>query len=298
MAKKTPIHHQYDSLFKSGMMEINVAKGMIEEQLPPAIAKAIDWNTLRPEKSSYIDAQMSQRFSDMLYRAQSTMGEIVFQVLCEHQSQPDKWMALRLLDYKVQIWRNEMKAGAKQLSIILPIVFYAGKKTSYPYSMDLHDLFAEKKAAEEYALKSAKLVDFTTMSDEELIKERWSAGLKVLLKHMADRDYYRAMKFLIENQIFRFLREQGADRHLGSMLYYTYEHSDEKEALLEQVSQLDPDLEDLVMTIADSLRREGVQQERHVIAENMLREQIGVDLIAKTTGLATSEIQKIQNTLH
>ena len=250
----------------------------------------------------------------MLYRVQSSMGDIIFQVLCEHQSTPDRWMPIRLLDYKVQIWRNEIKSGAKTLPIILPIVFYAGKTSPYPYSMNLEDLFAEKKAAEQYALKPAKLVDFTIMNDEELIKERWSAGLKILLKHMANRDYRHAIKYLIENEIFRFLRSKDADSYAGSMLYYTYEHSEDRQELLEQIGQLDPNLEDLVMTIADSLRLEGMQQGmqkgRHEgilegmekgmqqgayqIAKGMLHEGDSEDRVARITGLSAEIIVKLK----
>ena len=56
-------------------------------------------------------------------------------LLIEHQSEPDRLIMLRVLEYLVQIWRKQVQAHVKKynstasvkLQPILPVIFYTGK---------------------------------------------------------------------------------------------------------------------------------------------------------------------------
>jgi hypothetical protein len=61
---------------------------------------------------------------------------VTLYILIEHQSEPDRLMVLRLLDYMVQIWKAQVRdwgqehrslAGVR-LRPVLPVVFYTGTR--------------------------------------------------------------------------------------------------------------------------------------------------------------------------
>lgn len=41
-------------------------------------------------------------------------------------------------------------------------------------------------------------------------------------------------------------------------------------------------------------REQGIEQEKHKVASNMLKENIPIDLIAKITGLSIEQVKKLQ----
>lgn len=53
-----------------------------------------------------------------------------------------------------------------------------------------------------------------------------------------------------------------------------------------------------IMTIAQQLRQEGLQQEKHNIAENLLKANQPIDFVEKMTGLSESEVKKLKATIH
>lgn len=54
-------------------------------------------------------------------------------VLIEHQSTPDRLMALRMLGYQLRIWerhlaRPEQRSRTRPLPLIIPVVIYQGRR--------------------------------------------------------------------------------------------------------------------------------------------------------------------------
>ena len=71
-------------------------------------------------------------------------------VLLEHQSAPNGWLRLRLLDYCVQVWvrwtkehEDDQDADARyRLPLIVPLVFYQ-RARSWRYDREFAQLFGE-----------------------------------------------------------------------------------------------------------------------------------------------------------
>lgn len=55
-------------------------------------------------------------------------------VLVDHQSMPDKHMAFRLIRYAVAAMQRHLEAGHKKRLLVIPVLFYTGKRSPYPYS--------------------------------------------------------------------------------------------------------------------------------------------------------------------
>jgi hypothetical protein len=71
--------------------------------------------TLKLESGSFVEDDLRQYFSDVLYSLKTTGGDGYVHVLIEHQSSPDKHMAFRLIRYAVAAMQRHLEAGHKKL---------------------------------------------------------------------------------------------------------------------------------------------------------------------------------------
>lgn len=74
-------------------------------------------------------------YSDVLYSLKTTCGRGYVHILIEHQSSPDKYMAFRLTRYAVAAMHRHLEAGHKTLPLVIPILFYQGRRSPYPWSL-------------------------------------------------------------------------------------------------------------------------------------------------------------------
>ncbi len=108
----------------------------------PHLVERFDLTRLRQAPRSFVQESLRSREADCVLRVPFRSGEgagereVWVYVLIEHQSDPDPWMAFRLLSYMLALWESERRdqedrgvpAGDRRLSAILPIVLYTGKR--------------------------------------------------------------------------------------------------------------------------------------------------------------------------
>lgn len=97
-------------------------------------------------------------------------------------------MALRLMRYAVAGMQRHLEAGHKPLPLVIPILFYIGKRSPYPYSTRLFDEFDNPALAAKVYGNAFPLVDVTVIPDEEIMRHRSIAALTLLQKHIHQRD--------------------------------------------------------------------------------------------------------------
>lgn len=97
--------------------------------LPEKLLKICDLTTLKLESGSFVEDDLRQYFSDVLYSLRTSTGDGYIHVLIEHQSTPDRHMAFRLIRYAVVAMQRHLKAGHKKLPLVIPVLFYTGKRT-------------------------------------------------------------------------------------------------------------------------------------------------------------------------
>jgi len=68
----------------------------MEIHLPDELRAFCDLSTLKLEPGSFVEDDLRQYFSDVLYSLKTTSDDGYIHVLIEHQSSPDKHMAFRL----------------------------------------------------------------------------------------------------------------------------------------------------------------------------------------------------------
>src|SRR5262245_19439081 len=115
----------HDALFKSAFEAASAARALLCEVLPPQLRDALVWDTLKPETGSYIDPELADSHSDLLFSIRLRNTHDVVYALLEHQSTRDPAMPLRALEYHDRIWgrfRKGKPAAARLPPIITVIV--------------------------------------------------------------------------------------------------------------------------------------------------------------------------------
>jgi hypothetical protein len=63
----TTLNSPHDRFFKAVFGRTEVAAEFLERYLPAEVAATVDWATLRPEKETFLDPQLTQHPADLLY---------------------------------------------------------------------------------------------------------------------------------------------------------------------------------------------------------------------------------------
>ncbi|WP_067699955.1 Rpn family recombination-promoting nuclease/putative transposase [Erwinia sp. ErVv1] len=317
MKKKTSTPMPHDAIFRQFLAQPEIARDFIETHLPVALRELCDLNTLKLESGSFVEDDLRQYFSDVLYSLKTVAGDGYIHVLIEHQSTPDKHMAFRLLRYAVAAMQRHLEAGNPKLPLVIPILFYAGKRSPYPYSTNWLQEFADPQRAGKLYSSDFPLVDVTVIPDEEIAGHRSMAALTLLQKHIHQRD----MAELTDRLAAILLAGYLSSTQVVSLIHYIVQagESSDAEAFICGLAQRVPQHGEVLMTIAQQLEKKGIKTgleqgleqglqlgreegrfegERKAtlkIAMAMLQNGIDRNTVMKMTGLSEDELAKIQH---
>lgn len=186
MKKTTPVPH--DALFKTFMTHPETARDFLDIHLPEAFRRECDLSTLTLTSGSFIENDLRSYCSDVLYSVRTTSGNGYVYCLIEHQSSPDKHMAFRLLRYAVAAMQRHLADGSDELPLVIPLLFYHGQVSPYPYSLCWLDLFSDRALAEKLYTRDFPLADVTVIPDDAIMQHRRVALLELIQKHIRIRD--------------------------------------------------------------------------------------------------------------
>lgn len=186
--KKRMTSTPHDAVFKRFLRHPETANDFLTLHLPEAIRQRCDFSTLRLEPASFIDEDLRAWYSDVLWSVQTPCGLGYVYVVIEHQSSPDNHMAFRLMRYAIAAMQRHLDAGHKTLPLVVPMLFYHGATSPYPFSLNWLDEFADPQMARTLYACPFPLVDVTVMPDDEIVQHRRVALLELMQKHIRQRD--------------------------------------------------------------------------------------------------------------
>lgn len=82
--------------------------------------------------------------------------------------------------YAIAAMQNHLDAGYKTLPMVVPLLFYHGIESSYPYSLCWLDCFAAPNLARQLYASAFPLIDITLMPDDEIMLHRRMALLELI----------------------------------------------------------------------------------------------------------------------
>ena len=209
----------HDAAFKGFIMQVDSAKDFFDIHLPEHIKALCDFSMLAFTNSSFIDKLLRSLLSDVLYSVQTTEGEGYIYLLVEHQSTPDKLMAWQLMHYAFLAMNQHLHQGHKKLPLVVPVLFYHGDRSPYPYSQLWNDCFPLPDMANTLYTQPFPLVDVTVIDDNELVNHRKATVMDLAMKHKYLRDEFNSIILLLAqalNQLY------NSDNDIITILNYLF----------------------------------------------------------------------------
>ncbi|HHL2458529.1 TPA: Rpn family recombination-promoting nuclease/putative transposase [Yersinia enterocolitica] len=295
--KTTPTPH--DALFKNFVTKPQTAYDLLDIHLPPALRKICDLKTLRLESGSFIENDLRAYYSDVLYSLRMQGQDGYVYALIEHQSSPDKHMAFRLMRYAIAAMQNHLDAGHDQLPLVIPMLFYHGMVTPYPYPMSWLQAFSVPTLAGQLYGGNFPLIDVTVIPDNEIMTHKHVAILELLQKHIRQRD----LSELSDQLVMLIASGYTTEDQLKAAINYIIQVGDtaDPEAFLRSLANRLPQHEESLMTIAQKLEQKGetrgeARGEKNAtlkIARTMLANGLDRATVMKMTGLSDKELAQI-----
>lgn len=308
----------HDAVFKTFLRHPETARDFLEIHLPAALRKLCDLRTLKLESTSFIEDDLRAFYSDVLWSLKTEDGEGYIYVIIEHQSTPDAHMAFRLMRYAMAAMQQHLDAGHQRLPLVVPMLFYHGADSPYPFSLNWLDEFTDPALARKLYTAAFPLVDITVIPDDEIMQHRRIALLELIQKHIRQRD----LTGLVEQFASLLVSGCANDRQLKALFNYLYRqhgHLPRFSLLLEEVAERVPQHKERIMTVAERFRNailrkgirqgkyEGIQEGRQEglaegqraaarrIAGLMLAEGIDRQTVQRLTGLSAEELQSVMH---
>lgn len=160
----------HDRFFKEAFSREDVAASFLRHHLPADLAGLIRPDSLEVRKDSFVDRELAEHHSDLLYAVRWQNGQTGYvSVLFEHKSYPEPRIALDLMRYITRIAEQTLKAGhTGLLPAILPVVVYHGRQP-WTIPLDSRALFDAPGAFDPFIPSFRYLLtDLTAYSDEDL----------------------------------------------------------------------------------------------------------------------------------
>lgn len=312
---KSEIVNKHDAMFKEVFSQKRIAKDFIENNIPREALDIIDMDTLELQKDTFINDELKESFSDLIYRVNINSTESYICFLLEHKSYKDKMAIFQIHKYILESWMQIVqKQNKKDLPIILPMLIYHGKdkwdlKTDLRYMIsgfyELPEYFKERVPVFKYDLYNIGKYE---ADDFERFESLTSMMLKAF-KYAFEKD----PKVMIRS--FLLSVDEVKDEETSETLAYYVQ------LYLRYIEQINPDITEkdieaeiinldgkgaVTMGMLEKREEKGLQKGLELgkqeaamkIAENLIRDDSEVSLIVKVTGLSQEEVEKLKEKLN
>ncbi len=185
--EKLPTPH--NNFFHFALSHLPTARSLIETQLSSAALAELELNSLQLETGSFIDSDLTEKFSDLLFsvrlaspRTKSPDERALIYILFEHKSQSDPLTVFQLLSYMVRIWEKRLREGLR-LCPIVPLVVYHGE-TGWTAAKSMRELLDAPKGLWEYQVDCRyPLLDLSQLTSGEIAGDPILQSTLRLLKY-------------------------------------------------------------------------------------------------------------------
>ena len=263
------IQNPHDKFFKETFSKIEVARDFINNYLPQSIISIVDLDTLEPQKDSFINEELQEVFSDMLFRVNINKREGYIYFLFEHKSYTSRNISFQLLKYMLEIWEAKVKKeNFSELPIIIPLVIYHGSD-EWNIKTTLGEMIKGYKELPEDVKKYVPdyeylLYDLSRYTNEEIKGE---VQLRILLTIFRDV-FTKDNKAIIETvlraaeHLGKLENQQTGIEYFETFMKYILNASrkltkEDVEDIIKKVEANYPEGSEVVMTLAEQFREEG-----------------------------------------
>jgi len=272
-AEPSPPSQPHDAFVREVYGDPERAASLLRRQLPAAIARRIRWEALRQQPAGFVDEELRQQESDLVFRAplrvQGGEVDVVLYVLLEHQSTPDEQMPLRLLRYVVRLMQRHVRKHGLPLPFVMPMVLYNGRRR-WKVPLDVGDLvepslleaLPDLKAYAprlHYVLDDLSKLDPVELANSGL--EAYAAITLWALRTSLDARFIDKISLLSRLLVELTRAPRGAEAWLTILRYLSYTWGDKSADRIDQVlASLPEPAKEQAMTYRDYLIKRGIER--------------------------------------
>lgn len=289
---KQNIANVHDKFFKETFSRLEVAQSFMEELFPPDIKEKINLADLKRVSESFIDGELEEYFSDIIYQTNLANQETLVTLLFEHKSYIVPFIHIQLLQYVINIWKQEIKDGKTVLSLVIPIVIHHGEqkweyKSMKNYFVDLPEVLHKFIPDFDYLLFS-----LTDIADDRLtsLNNVILSMSAMLLKHSHDEndEFLKLTPFWLE-KIKELDAQQQLDFIRSVFVYIQNAINLTNNKIPTIFTKISNNTNNIAMTIADHIREET----NFNIIKGMLEKDFDDKLIADIFKMPIKKVRDI-----
>ena len=255
----------HDKLVRETLGRKDTARDFLKNYLPSHLLELINLDSLEISKDSFIEKELKEFYSDILYKVRFKNDEGFLYLLFEHKSHKPELIQLQLLGYIHQIFCLHVKQKkAKHLPIIIPMVLYHGK-TKWEFGTRLSSVIKGPCDLLKEYIPDFRFVlfDLTQYSDDQIKGHVVAKAFMMVLKHMSQGDIFEKLPDIFS--LFRGLSENDTGlQYLETLLRYLFGNIEDKDMdMVKDILEKTISEEkggSIMTTIAERFRNEGMQQ--------------------------------------
>ena len=294
--------NKHDIRYKKLFSNVKLVKELFETFVDIPFVKELDFDNAVKIDKSFVSENFAEKESDIIYRVKHKDRDVYIFLLIEFQSTVDKFMAVRMLRYILELYSyiiDEKKPD--KLPAVFPLMLYNGdKKWTAPLHIEelidknipaeyvpnfQYFKIAENEFDREYLEKIKNAVS-ALFYVENLNKNEILENIGIIFSIMDKEE-----PELIKN-ITLFIRNYFAgDETISSAM--TERIIDEKEAKQMLAQTIERWKTELISEGVEKGIEKGEYSKSIETAKNMIEDGVSIANISKYTGLSVDDIEKL-----
>jgi predicted transposase/invertase (TIGR01784 family) len=293
------INNPHDKFFKETFSRLEVAQSFIEEAFPSDLLERLNLSALKRVNNSFTDEELEEYMADIVYQTEYAGQKTLVTLLFEHKSYVQKYPHLQLLQYILNVWKEERKQK-KKLSVVIPIVIHHGEgtwkyKSMKSYFKGLHPSLDKFIPDFDYLLFTLDKIDDDQIAN---FQNLLLSVTTMLLKHSHDEeDEFLKLSSFWAEKLNRLDAEQQLD-FIKTVFYYIENALNLTQANLSPIfTEVSTNVNNIAMTIADEIRIEEraltLENANFNFIKNLVNKGLDSTFIAETTELSIKKVEEI-----
>jgi len=322
--------HTHDRGYKYLFSNPLLVKELLESFVNMDWVGRIDFSKAESLNTSFVSDEFKHRESDIIYKLKLNDNEIYLYLLIEFQSTVDRFMALRMLRYTLELYDYLIKNKVtKELPVVFPLMLYNGEaKWTAPESLSkLINLPEELKSLKKYVpefryfsiienrysdrqLKKLGNLTSAIFLLENQDKERLFKVIEAVKSHLEGSEISAVRTFLA--WLKKYLQVNATIEDAEKGIKKIKSSVEAKSMLAKTIEEVRKDLvnEGIQLGIKKGIKQgmqQGIQQGmqkgiqkgmltgKRETALAMKKKGIDIKVISEVTGLPIGEIRKLKN---
>lgn len=293
----SPSYHPHDRFFRSAFEHSHLVREYLTQFLPGELSDHFNYETLQQEKESFLDKNLKEHFSDVVYTCEYGKTPIRVAILFEHKSYIPAFPWLQLLRYLLNAFEAQIQqeSFSGKLTPVIPVIVYHGEREwkirKLGEFFDGTDIHIHQFLPDFTYL----LTDLSQYSEEALMSMEgsWVKNAFLALKVSRQQNIFDWLGPIFSGLDLSIENERSAN-FIYRIIVYLFETGIPKADVMDAIKNLTEPAKEKVMTIYETILRqgreegieEGHQEKNFEVFKNGIPLKIEIKTLQQLTGVS------------